>query len=175
MRRRPRDWSSMKSGDETREADLSAEQTGAQAPTRFSRPHGDERRPQGDQYAARAPPQAAERVTGCQPGIAPIQRIRQRSDFVSAAAGTKVPSAAFVLQARERGDAGPPRFGFTVTKKVGTAVERNRVRRRLRDIVRRSAADRLRSGNDYVLIGRRAALNLPFDRLMRDFLGTSRR
>ena len=44
-----------------------------------------------------------------------------------------------MLQARKRSDEGPARFGFTVSKKVGNAVERNRVRRRLREIVRLSA------------------------------------
>ena len=71
--------------------------------------------------------------------------------------------AAFVLQGRIRDDGGPARIGFTVSRKVGTAVERNRVRRRLRDIVRRSAADDLRSGYDYVLVGRRTALSRQFD------------
>ncbi|MFO1097031.1 MAG: ribonuclease P protein component [Xanthobacteraceae bacterium] len=100
-----------------------------------------------------------------------MQRLKQRADFLAAAAGTKAPATGFVLQTRERDDAGPPRVGFTVSRKVGNAVERNRVRRRLREIVRLSAAGRLYSGRDYVLIGRRASLNLPFDRLCADFLG----
>ena len=100
-----------------------------------------------------------------------MERVKQRSDFLAAAAGAKAPGLALVLQARERNDAGPPRVGFTVSRKVGTAVERNRVRRRLREIVRLSAAGRLHSGKDYVLIGRRAALDLPFDRLCADCLG----
>jgi ribonuclease P protein component len=100
-----------------------------------------------------------------------MERLKQRSDFLAAAAWAKAPATGFVLQARERRDAGPPRVGFTVSKKVGTAVERNRVRRRLREIVRLSAAGRLHSGKDYVLIGRRASLNLPFDRLCADFIG----
>lgn len=100
-----------------------------------------------------------------------MERVKQRSDFLAAAAGAKAPGLALILQARERNDAGPPRVGFTVSRKVGTAVERNRVRRRLREIVRLSAAGRLHSGKDYVLIGRRAALELPFDRLCADFLG----
>jgi ribonuclease P protein component len=100
-----------------------------------------------------------------------MERLTQRSDFLAAAAGARAPATAFVLQARQRSDAGPPRIGFTVSKTVGTAVERNRVRRRLREIVRLSAAGRLRSGNDYVLVGRRAALDAPFDRLCADFVG----
>lgn len=100
-----------------------------------------------------------------------MQRLRRRADFLAAAGGAKAPAAGFVLQARERGDGGPPRVGFTVSKKVGGAVERNRVRRRLREIVRLSAAEPLQAGNDYVLIGRRVALELPFDRMMKDFAG----
>jgi ribonuclease P protein component len=84
-------------------------------------------------------------------------RLKQRADFLAAANGAKVATTAFVLQARERDDTGPARVGFTVSRKVGGAVERNRVRRRLRDIVRRASADELRSGRDYVLIGRRPA------------------
>jgi ribonuclease P protein component len=104
-----------------------------------------------------------------------MERLRQRADFVAAASGFKAPGAAFVLQARSRADAGPARVGFTVSKKVGNAVERNRVRRRLREVVRLSAAGRLNAGHDYVLIGRRAALDWPFERLQRDFEGALRR
>ena len=98
-----------------------------------------------------------------------MQRLRQRADFLAAATGVKAPAAAFVLQARRRGDDGPVRIGFTVSKKVGTAVERNRVRRRLREIVRLSPAAQMRPGHDYVLVGRRAALELPFVRMIEEF------
>jgi ribonuclease P protein component len=100
-----------------------------------------------------------------------MERLTQRADFLAAAKGARVPVGSFVLQMRARGDAAPARFGFTVSKKVGTAVERNRVRRRLRQIVRRNAALLPRGGHDYVLIGRRAALSVPFERLNADFVG----
>ena len=99
----------------------------------------------------------------------PVERLRKRADFLGVAAGPRAPAAAFVLQACARADTGPPRVGFTVSKKVGNAVERNRVRRRLREIVRLSDAARLLPGNDYVLVGRRAALKEPFARLIEDF------
>ena len=105
-----------------------------------------------------------------------MERLRQRADFLAAAsAGSKVSAPAFLLQARNRADSGPARFGFTVSKKVGNAVERKRVRRRLREIVRLTARYRTRAGHDYVLIGRRAALKLPFDRMVQDFDGALRR
>ena len=100
-----------------------------------------------------------------------MERLTQRADFLAAARGHRRNAGAFVLQARARGDAGPPRFGFTVSKKVGTAVERNRVRRRLREIVRCHAALLALDGHDYVLIGRRAALQAPFGAMAADFTG----
>ena len=65
----------------------------------------------------------------------------------------------------ERGDEGPPRLGITVTKKSGNAVERNRIRRRLREAVRAHAADEMALGTDYVIVGRREILDAPFGAL----------
>ena len=97
-----------------------------------------------------------------------MERLRQRADFLAAAAGSRAPVSGFVLQALDRRKDGPVRVGFTVSKKVGNSPERNRVRRRLREMVRLSP-DAMRQGYDYVLIGRRTALDLPFDRLIEDF------
>jgi ribonuclease P protein component len=98
-----------------------------------------------------------------------MERLRQRADFLAAAGGAKVTSAAFVLQARDRRDSRPARVGFTVSRKVGNAVERNRVRRRLRELVRLSPGGVLRPGHDYVLVGRRAALSAVFSELAADY------
>jgi ribonuclease P protein component len=97
-----------------------------------------------------------------------MQRLRQRADFLAAAKGPRVAGPAFVVQARDRRDEGPARVGFTVSKKVGTAVERNRVRRRLRAIVKGHGLPPLRSACDYVLVGRRAALSRDFDTMRGD-------
>jgi ribonuclease P protein component len=104
-----------------------------------------------------------------------MERLRQRADFLAAASGSKTSAAAFVLQARKRVDEGPARCGFTVSKKVGNAVERNRVRRRLREIVRLSGSSRMRRGHDYVVIGRRAALSLAFAQIAEEFEGALQR
>ena len=104
-----------------------------------------------------------------------LERLRRRSDFLAAANGSKVPTAGFVLQARKRDEGGPVRVGFTVSRKVGTAVERNRVRRRLKEVVRLLGTTGLPSGHDYVVIGRRAALSLPFEQITEDFTRALRR
>jgi len=97
-----------------------------------------------------------------------MDRLRRRAEFLAVAAGMRIPAPTFVLQARRRDDEGPARVGFTVSRKVGTAVERNRVRRRLREAVRRSASHHMRCGHDYVLVGRRAALTVDFAHLTGD-------
>jgi len=76
----------------------------------------------------------------------------------------------FILQARIRPMAeGPPRVGYTCSKKVGNAVARNRAKRRLREAARAVAAQGLRQGWDYVLIGRKEiTAQLPFDALVVD-------
>src|SRR3954462_7124044 len=98
-----------------------------------------------------------------------MERLRQRADFLAAATGPRAPVSGFVLQALNRREDGPVRVGFTVSKKVGNAAERNRVRRRLREMVRQAPQAPMRPGHDYVLIGRRRALDLPFERLNEDF------
>jgi len=73
-----------------------------------------------------------------------------------------------VLQALSRGDDRPGRVGFTVTKKVGNAVTRNRIRRRLREVARATLSGRPISGMDLVLIGRQATARRRFADLLAD-------
>lgn len=63
---------------------------------------------------------------------------------------------------------GPPRFGFTITKKLGGAVERNRIRRRLKAAIASIAADLAKPGHDYVIVARQPALTQPFDVLKKE-------
>src|SRR6202166_1300855 len=97
-----------------------------------------------------------------------MDRLRQRADFLAVANGARISSAAFVVQSRCRNDDGPIRVGFTVTKKNGTATERNRIRRRLRELVKRLDVISLRPHSDYVLVGRRAALTRDFATMIDD-------
>jgi ribonuclease P protein component len=94
-----------------------------------------------------------------------LVRLTRRAEFVAAAAGAKSGGRSVLMQARPRGDDAPPRVGFTVTRKVGNAVERNRIRRRLRAAVER-CGERAQPGCDYVLVARRPAITISFEALV---------
>ncbi len=82
-------------------------------------------------------------------------RLKRRPEFLRvAASGKKAAIGGVVLQALNRPDSGPARLGFTVTRKVGNAVVRNRTRRRLKEAARLLLAERPVAGADLVLIGR---------------------
>jgi ribonuclease P protein component len=104
-----------------------------------------------------------------------MDRLRQRADFLAVADGVRANSPAFVVQRRDRQDQGPVRIGFTVTKKNGTATERNRIRRRLRALVNQLDPLSMRPHSDYVLIGRRDALSREFSTMLADLQATLRR
>lgn len=74
------------------------------------------------------------------------------------------------MQARRRtpGDAGPPRAGFTATKKIGNSVVRNRARRRLREAARRLLPAHGQAGVDYVFLARDATACAPWEALLDD-------
>ncbi|WP_298423823.1 ribonuclease P protein component [Rhodoblastus sp.] len=97
-----------------------------------------------------------------------VLRLKKRVDFVAAAKGRRQHQRNFVLQARERDSTledDLARVGFTVTKKVGKAVVRNRIRRRLREAVRLADESLFKTGCDYVVAARREALTASFDEL----------
>lgn len=99
-----------------------------------------------------------------------MRRLRKRHEFRRAARGVRCETPAFVIQASATPDATPPGVGFTVTRKIGKAVVRNRIRRRLRAaVVAESAA--FRPSTDYVLVARPAALTAGFGELRSEIAG----
>ena len=96
-------------------------------------------------------------------------RLTRRAEFLRVAAkGRKAPMPGLVLQALKRDDDAPARLGFTVTKKVGNAVIRNRTRRRLKEAARLLLAERTVTGVDLVLIGRDSTRKRNFIALQSD-------
>jgi len=95
-------------------------------------------------------------------------RLTRRAEFLRAAAGKKAAVGGVVLQALTRDDQAPARLGFTVTRKVGNAVVRNRTRRRLKEAVRLVLRDKPIFGVDLVLIGRNSTRGREFLELQAD-------
>ncbi|MCY6382708.1 ribonuclease P protein component [Hoeflea prorocentri] len=100
-------------------------------------------------------------------GLSPkIGRLRKRSEFLAVRKGERRRGPYFIVEVLDRErpqDA--PRIGYTVTKRQGNAVERNRIRRRLKEAVRTGAGFDMKPGHDYVVVARRDALKAPFGAL----------
>lgn len=104
-----------------------------------------------------------------------VETLRKRNEFLRVRRGRRCSTHAFVLEGKQRhqtlgkpcGLRTEPRFGFTVTKRLGNAVRRNRIRRRLRAAVQQVAMQSAKDHFDYVLIARAAAHDMPFGDLTR--------
>ena len=100
--------------------------------------------------------------------------IKKRADFVRAfSAGKKFVRSSFILQMvkRAEGHIEAPqttRIGFTVTKKMGNAVIRNRIKRRLREACKEALEKYGVAGHDYVIVSRIKALDCDFEELKKD-------
>lgn len=93
-------------------------------------------------------------------------RLKSRPQFLAVQKGEKRKGRNFLLEVLDRREPDTaPRAGFTVTKKQGNAVERNRMRRRLKEAVRLEAGFAMKPGHDYVIVARRDVLNIPFEQL----------
>jgi ribonuclease P protein component len=102
-----------------------------------------------------------------------IERLRKRPDFLACAQAPACARGAVLVQARARpdqmGDDQPfVRAGFTATKRIGGAVERNRAKRRLREAARLLLPALGSPGFDYVFIARGGVVTRPWDRLLDD-------
>ncbi|MBB3017602.1 ribonuclease P protein component [Microvirga lupini] len=98
-----------------------------------------------------------------------LGRLTKRPDFVAAASGRRFHTERMTVQARLREGSGLGlRFGLTVTKRVGHATERNRIKRRLRAAIPTAGQDYAALDADVVVIGRRDILSAEFDVLIDD-------
>ena len=97
-----------------------------------------------------------------------IERVRKRADFVAAARAPSCARGAVVVQALPRPDADGVRAGFTATRKIGGAVQRNRAKRRLRAAARLLLPLHGAPGADYIFIARGGTTARPWSRLLDD-------
>ncbi|MGA1803308.1 ribonuclease P protein component [Rhizobium sp. HT1-10] len=108
-------------------------------------------------------------MTKTRPNDKTVGRLKSRPQFLAVRVGEKRRGNFFLVEALDRARPDePPRVGFTVTKKHGNAVERNRMRRRLKEAVRLKAGFAMQPGHDYVVVARRDVLTAPFDLLARE-------
>ena len=141
------------------EAHLPAEQPCQGSSSRFPGSHGDRRRPCSHPGASRPRPQEAFGLI----------ILNKRSDFLAANNGKRTASGGLVLLVRDRQDSTAQiRVGYTVTKKVGNAVIRNRVKRRFRELARELLPEAGVAGADHVIIGRNSAVERDFAKLRSD-------
>lgn len=104
-----------------------------------------------------------------------IEVIRKRSDFLAANRGKRFVAPDFVLLCHPRPDSHPvppdmKRFGITVTKKIGNAVARNRMKRRFRALIAETLPEHGLSGADHILIGRKQARERSFADMKTDLI-----
>ncbi|HSF13280.1 MAG TPA: ribonuclease P protein component [Erythrobacter sp.] len=90
-----------------------------------------------------------------------ISVLTKRADFLAANSGLRNARAGFVLLTRPNGGQGI-RFGITVTKKIGNAVVRNRMKRRFRELLRAALPNQGLPDHDHVLIGRAGGIERDF-------------
>ena len=99
-----------------------------------------------------------------------ITPIRKRAHFEAARkSGREAATAGFIVQALPMEEVPGMLVGYTVSRKVGNAVMRNRVKRRLRALVRLLLPERGKPQTAYVFIGRKAAIDRPYEKLEADF------
>ena len=104
--------------------------------------------------------------------ILALTTLKSRNEFLAVRGGARASVPVCLLEARKRKPGAipfeGPRFGFTITKKLGNAVTRNRIRRRLKAALTALESDFATGGFDYVVVARQAACNRPFTDLMGD-------
>jgi ribonuclease P protein component len=135
------------------EAHFPAEQPRPRTASRLPSPDVDSRGPGRDSGPSCPRPPQAER----------LKTISARRDFLAANNAKRRATSGFVLLVRDRADGdAAKRVGFTVTKKIGNAVVRNRMKRRFRALARDLIAIQGKPGADHILIGRAGGVERDF-------------
>ena len=106
-----------------------------------------------------------------------ISTLKKRAEYQRVRGGGRCSSTAFILEGKPRpkGLDAQPRFGFTVTKKLGGAVVRNRIRRRLKAAIAELVKNLAEPHYDYVVVAREPAFDRPFAELRADLTAAFKR
>jgi ribonuclease P protein component len=115
----------------------------------------------------------ARMLASNKPALRPgLGSLKKRAEFLRVRGGSRCAMSAFVLEGKARASdlqgGQQPRFGFTVTKRLGKAVQRNRIKRRLKAAAKKVCIEHADPAFDYVLIARSAALEVDFTELAGD-------
>jgi ribonuclease P protein component len=159
--------------DYSHEAHFSAEQSRACPSPRFSSSYVNRRWPQHPERASRTRPQEAVGLITEQADrdMRGYSIIKKRSDFLAANREKRYATPGFVLLVKDRQDESTDiRLGITITKKVGNAVVRNRMRRRFRALAQEMLGQNGQPGADHILIGRDTGIERDFGALRSDMI-----
>jgi len=130
-----------------------------------------------DRDPAARRPGADNAISGLMPDAMSVTQpsldtLRRRADFLAANGALRVVTPGFILLVRRRDDdAAAMRIGYTVTRKIGGAVVRNRMKRRFRAMARAILPEHGMAGADHVLIGRDQGIERDFAQLCEELRG----
>jgi ribonuclease P protein component len=143
------------------EADLPAQQPQTEQEARFPAPHADARRARDSRQPPPARPHPSERLIG---------KVRGRAAFAALSRAPRIRSGALLLAMHRSETPNRPLVAFSISRSVGNAVARNRIRRRLRAAVT-AAGDRLQPGTSYLVQATPAAARRSYAELAADLTG----
>ena len=159
------------------ETDVSTEQSSTQADARLPCPYGDARRPPDSEAPPRQRPQASDGVdpaqtTALTPRPARVRfpkaaRVRRRGEFLRVQRVGRRKSGAHFVVLTTPARAGRSRLGITVSRRVGDAVARNRIKRLVREFFRHNQA-RIHPAQDVVVIARPGASDANYPDVQRE-------
>ena len=105
-----------------------------------------------------------------------LKTIKKRIDFLKVSKkGKKIFTKGFILQKYKRNiddkiENNVARIGYTITKKIGNAVIRNKIKRRFRAIIKEILNNYLKKNYDYIIIANKKSISMDYKELKQDLI-----